>query len=74
MVSNAYGPKELMHVFIPFNKKQYSWPRLSWAKNLGEFQENIDPLRLKKLLEEAKQILDNFDESWLQEVKQPPIL
>lgn len=68
-VLNHYGLKEL-YGLIPFlSKKRDSWKRLSWSKSLGEFKDNIDLERLKQLLEEAKQILDNFDESWLKDVK-----
>lgn len=67
-VHTTYGLKEL-YAFIPIlNRKRDSWKRLGWGKSLGEFKESIDPERLKQLLEEAKQILDNFNESQLQEI------
>lgn len=70
-VLNAYGPMNLF-AFVPFLRENWkSWKRYSWGKTLGEFQGEIDPLRLTQLLEQGKQILNNFDESQLQEVKSP---
>lgn len=66
-VYTNYGFKEF-YAIIPFLTKRYhALKQLSWGKSLAEFKETIDHERLKQLLEEAKQILDNFDESWLKE-------
>jgi len=69
-VINSYGHKNF-YAFIPFLRKKWkSFKYFNWGKTLGEFKREIDSEKLKQLLEQAKQILDNFDESLLQEVKQ----
>lgn len=69
-VSNNYGLKEIFEIiYCLFNKEKYFYKRLSWKKDIGCVDPPIDKEKLKSLLIQAKQILDNFDESQLQEVK-----
>ena len=69
-VHTNFGFKEL-YAITPFLTKRYrALKHLTWGKQLAEFKETIDPERLRQLLEQGRQILDNFDENQLQEIKQ----
>ncbi len=62
IVSTSYGVKELFR-FVPLlGRLCDSWKRVRWQHRVHEFQERIDPVQLEPLLEEAKRILDLFDE------------
>lgn len=52
-------------IYFLFREKK-SFKYLYWHKTLEEFVQDINPERLKQLLEEARCVLDNFDESLLQ--------
>lgn len=67
VVSNSYGRKELLRIVPVFRGICDSWKRLRWEKTLYEFKENIDEDKLKQMMQEARLILDNFDEINLNE-------
>ncbi len=60
-----YGLKELV-VFVPFiSRLRDCWKRLGWGNVIGTVTAPIDKQKLCMLLQEAKSILDNFDEKLL---------
>ncbi len=71
VVTNTYNIfNELLTIIPAYDKKfSVSHKRLKWERTLGYLEAPIDKEKLKSLLTQAKQILDNFDESQLQEVK-----
>lgn len=69
VVSNSYGGRELLRMVPIFGRICDSWKRLRWEKTLYEFKENIDEDKLKQMIQEAKLILDNFNEANLNEME-----
>ena len=68
-VNTHYGLKELI-LFVPILRTlRNKWHRYKWSQRIGYLDFPIDLEKLRSLLSQAKQILDNFDESLLQEVK-----
>lgn len=67
VISNTYNIfKELLTIIPAYDRKFHkTHKRLRWEKNLACLESPIDKEKLKSLLEEAKRILDNFDESVL---------
>ena len=71
-VFTHYGLKDIIFALIPVLRPiRKKWSRKYWSQVIGSLVFPIDIRKLTFLLEQAKQILDNFDESLLQEVKQP---
>lgn len=69
-VSNTYGLREFIQLFpILRTKFNISHKRLGWEKILTYLEAPIDKEKLSSSLIQAKQLLDNFDESQLQEIK-----
>lgn len=68
-VNNHYGLKELLLFFPYLRKIRSKWQRKKWSQRIGYIDFPIDLKELQSFLNQAKQILDNFDESMLQEVK-----
>lgn len=65
-----YGLKDLLFTLMPVLRRiRKKWLRKRWSQTLGCLGFPIDTQKLGTLLEQGKQILDNFDESWLKEIK-----
>lgn len=69
VVSNSHGFKEIFEIIYSLFKQQnYLYKRLRWEKKIGYLDPPIDKKRLRDLLNEARQTIDNFDESELEKI------